>query len=223
MKFPIPLIAAFALLAGSAGALEITYSTSENTDARGHLRVKLPLFDPSRPEIPDNASLNGVRIEVSASSILLLAIARTDNATPSTLNAVAIFQWGGSQLLGSSLFSAVDAVPFSAGIFPGSATVPTTATMVFQGATNPSFMPGTIDGWPNEFLFIDLNVSARIEPVEPFLTRDSGFLGFASLDMLGVRADSKVTYIYGVPDGGSTLPLLLAGLVSCRLMRRPKI
>ncbi|MES2469975.1 MAG: hypothetical protein V4675_21975 [Verrucomicrobiota bacterium] len=216
------LIAVFALFVGSAGAAEISYTATgsdSNTGGVGRIDLRVPAFDTLRPEIPDAAYLMGVNIEIAANGLGAAAVWQTDNADAFTVNAIGSIQWvlWTHAVGGESLYSSQ---PLSIPSIPGFAS--------FGGLSNFSTTDANLAAYDRSLLLgpevrFNLEGHAFMTLLAPFPAQDSGFMGFATVDMIGANATAKVTYTYGVPDGGSTLPLLLAGLVSCRLMRRPKI
>ena len=202
---PLTLLA---LTLGSAQALEISYTDNYfmggGSGTVGHAGA-LPLFDVTRPEIPDDAVLTGVRIEAS---IQMWALYHLLGPPGTVLNISPTLRTTWYLLTGHS----------------GAAlSYPKTITIPASGEYFDSFTPFFIS---TESTVVNLNAYTPQGSAIGFLNPqgrsefDSG-VAVAGITVLennisAHQSNYRVTYTYGVPDGGSTLPLLLAGLISCR-------
>ena len=188
------------ILIGSSTASEITYTqtiTTQPGSGFAPLSGSVPLFDVSRPDIPDMATLEWVRVEVTQIIVAGLTISGAPGlAVVAAPVLTSVFQ-------SPSLRALTDSETFSS-----SGEIPAGGSLVFSYSPTLQMLSSTDDNRRN------FTPAFSGGATEAWITGSTTFDGIVS----SIQTTYSVTYTYGVPDGGSTLPLMLAGLVSCRLI-----
>ncbi len=205
-------LALLALSIGSAQALEITYSQQASGMPGGSSTASLllPLFDTSRPEIPDGATLLSVFFTIH--SWVAASIEFQSNVTtPDVLT-------GSGNVIGSLSVGRVttgfigQSVPFSVQLVNGG------------GGAGPFIFDSTSTYFANNLE--NYLPATALDPVIIF--RLSGALSTSRgntwtatpIPTTDSRLSASVTYTYAtVPDGGSTALLIGLGLLSLQRLK----
>ena len=208
MKLLPLLLAAFAFFAGSVRALEITYSqTITKVPASGGVSVDayFPFFDVALPEIPDDAVLERVRVVITQTISAVISVFASPGQAVTLAPVITSSFWLPTlaQLSASESYT-------TAGQISSFGTFTSGYNAFFQ-------MESSTDVGRNKYLPSLGAGGVALSGTTVFSPGATAPVGAFVVSDLGViQSTYSVTYTYGVPDGGSTMPLLLVGLLSCR-------
>ena len=189
------------ILIGSSAASEITYTqtiTTQPNSGFASLSGSVPLFDVSRPEIPDIATLEWVRVEVTQ---IIIAGLTVSGAPGLAVVAAPVLT---SAFQSPSMRALTDSETFSS-----SGEIPAGGSLVFSYSPTLRMFSSTDDNRRN------FTPAFSGGATEAWITGITEFDGVIE----SIQTTYTVTYTYGVPDGGSTLLMLGLGLLSCRLIK----
>jgi hypothetical protein len=204
-----------------ASAATITYSqfVQRGSGASGtfNLGANLPLFDVSRPEIPDNATLQSVQITIQESLSAILDTGVPANGSPTIFQGSSNFGFSFNQPLP---LSGTVSFPFvSPTIQPGSSFSQGYGPSITLSGTTANVDSFTPAGNNDPFVFIRGVASFSL-----YISPSPAFPIFTVNDIVASSGTYTITYNYGVADSGWTVAFLgisMLGLIAqSRAFRR---
>lgn len=208
--------ALFLFSAGAAAALEITFTSSASISGPsaqgGTLNLSLPLFDLSNPDIPDNASIQGVAVTVTTAIIGYFNL-WNNTATQIVYNGTASVRGFFSPPLGNLskdfIFDDLVVAPGRLGgmgfALNDTRSLGSPAAVFSPGAGSVPYISGY-----GIYDLLSLSPSTNQNPL-------TGTYLFSEMSSSSIRA--SITYTYGVPEGGSSAIMLGLGLLGISLQR----
>lgn len=213
-----PALLVFAAALGSASAVEIrevSYTTSQSwSGGQGQVgggSFLVPGFDITKQEIPDDAVLLSVKIEITDK---LYGYGQFWNNTPEPISFSGKINlsksYNGQSFSQQTAFSGLVVAPGGNGY----------ANAVFENTFVLNPLPALILGQTGSFYYLSRSDGVNLFDVQPGIQGDLQSGTALNVEYGGVTTTARATFIYAtneVPDGGSTLSLLLAGMASLRL------